>query len=302
MVHEFKECVSCLNPFSTLTSFLTFCLQVELELAEGLMKVRLSATPSTQRFPSPFRRLVLSRVVVIIVGALCSSPVVLLGQPDITLEEALDATNLVWVSGGHPWRAQTNVTQDGIDAAESGPLRSGIVAELTWLETSVLGPGTISFWWNAAATNNDSNYLDFSYRFFVNNVARACASEETFHGNWHQVVVPISVAPGELTKLRWLFETLGGCSDFAEGTAWLDHVTFVPVQPAVALSRLSGDNLTLELTAAADVRLQIEQSKNLLFWEPVPELEPIQLQNGCCTVQLPTSGSSRCFYRLLWVP
>ena len=41
----------------------------------------------------------------------------------ITLQEALDDTNLTWsTSGEAPWFAETNVTFDGVSAAQSGTL------------------------------------------------------------------------------------------------------------------------------------------------------------------------------------
>lgn len=62
----------------------------------------------------------------------------------LTLAEALDATNLVWTTGGDaPWFAQTTNTHDGIDAAQSGAIGTN---EVSWIETTVEGPATVSYW------------------------------------------------------------------------------------------------------------------------------------------------------------
>lgn len=69
-----------------------------------------------------------------------------------TLDQGLDDTSLVWVTGGNqPWYA-TNVTAiaafDGTDAAASGPITHN---QESWLETTVTGPGTLTFWWSVSS-------------------------------------------------------------------------------------------------------------------------------------------------------
>lgn len=65
-----------------------------------------------------------------------------------TIGEAVDATNLVWTTGGDTnWFYQTTVTTDGIDAAQSGAIGDN---QATWIQTTVTGPGTVSFWWKVS--------------------------------------------------------------------------------------------------------------------------------------------------------
>lgn len=239
------------------------------------------------------------RFVAVLVAVLRCTVSPLFGQP--TLSEALDTTDLVWTYSS-PWQAQTNTSHDGMDAAQSGSLRSGIVAQTTWLETSVQGPGIVSFWWNAAATSDLSTNADFSYRFVVAGVPLASASEETFHDGWQQVVLPISAAPTDSTTLRWLFHTLGGCTDPAVGTAWLDQVSFTSEPPAIALTQMTQTNLTFRLQGPVEGRLEIQQSTDLLIWSPLPAPGLVQLHNGEATVQVAMPNSPRCFYRLVAVP
>ena len=61
-----------------------------------------------------------------------------------TLADALDTTNLTWTTGGDvPWFVQTTYTHDGADAVRSGSLGSN---QTSWIETTVTGPGTVSYW------------------------------------------------------------------------------------------------------------------------------------------------------------
>ncbi len=41
-----------------------------------------------------------------------------------------------------------DASHDGVDAARTGPLLDG---QVTWLQTTVNGPGTLSFWWNVSS-------------------------------------------------------------------------------------------------------------------------------------------------------
>jgi len=239
------------------------------------------------------------RFVVAFAAVLGCTVLPLVAQP--TLSDALDTTNLVWTCLS-PWQAQTKITHDGIDAAESGPLRSGIVTQANWLETSVQGPGIVSFWWKAAATSDLSANPDFSYSFLVAGVPHASVSEESFHDGWQQVVLPISAAPTDSTTLRWLFHTLGGCTDPAVGTAWLDQVTFTPEPPAIALTQMTQTNLMFRLKGPVEGRVQIQQSTDLLLWEPLPGSGPVELHDGKATVQVAMPDRPHCFYRLVAVP
>lgn len=70
-----------------------------------------------------------------------------------TLAQALNATNLTWTTSGAygGWTAQTTTTHDGVSAADSGRVSS--IATST-LQTTVLGPGTLTFWWTNPSMDN----------------------------------------------------------------------------------------------------------------------------------------------------
>jgi hypothetical protein len=78
-----------------------------------------------------------------------------------TLANAVDNTTLFWTSSGDlPVWARAAViaqTHDGVDAARATGLAPG---EITTLSTTVLGPGTISFWWRCDG-EADYDFLEF---------------------------------------------------------------------------------------------------------------------------------------------
>lgn len=77
----------------------------------------------------------------------------LTGGGGTVLADAVDAPSLTFTTGGMvPWLAQNTITHDGIDAAASGDIGNN---QESWMETTVNGPGTISFWWSTASDPND---------------------------------------------------------------------------------------------------------------------------------------------------
>lgn len=76
-----------------------------------------------------------------------------------TLGEALNATNLTWRTSGtlgaQGWSVQSNTTHDGVSAAAGGSVNFG--SQSSTVQTTVTGPGTLSFWWR----NPSGNRLSF---------------------------------------------------------------------------------------------------------------------------------------------
>jgi hypothetical protein len=136
------------------------------------------------------------------------------GGATLTLPEALDATNLVWVTGGHsPWFAQATNTLDQSDAAQSGPLLDN---QTNWIRTSVSGPGTISFWWKVSSETTWDSLV-----FSVNGTELASISGDV---GWE--FRAFRVGSG-LQILRWLYQKDAAWSrDF--DAAWVDQAAYVP--------------------------------------------------------------------------
>ncbi len=143
------------------------------------------------------------------------------GRP---LSEALDTTNLTWTagwtSGGDaPWTKQTSMTHDGLDAAQTGAITN---SQETWLETRVVGPGRVTFWWRA------SSELDFDrLRFYIGGVNQTSISGEMT--NWVQAT--FDVPPG-LQALRWRY-VKNSTVNAGQDRGWVDQVQFAPTIPPV---------------------------------------------------------------------
>ncbi len=78
--------------------------------------------------------------------------------PSLPLATALDGADIIYTSGGAAsWYGQAPITHDGIDAARSGAITHN---QESWFETTVTGPGLLSFWWRASSEAN-YDFLEF---------------------------------------------------------------------------------------------------------------------------------------------
>jgi len=135
------------------------------------------------------------------------------------LGEHVDALGLAWLSGGtQPWETSPLVHHDGVDAAQSGPVDNG---EQSWLETTVVGPGTLSFWWKLS-----SPYYEDYLEFYID--GDLLAAELYGETDWQQESIEI---PSGVHALRWRYsKDFYGYGD-RTGRGWLDEVAFVPDGP-----------------------------------------------------------------------
>ncbi len=125
---------------------------------------------------------------------------------------ALDNEGLTWNSGGDAlWFAQTGTTHDIIDAAESGALGED---EETWVETTVTGPGDLSFRWKSSSVENDDT-LRFS-------IGASETASLTGTVDWQERTFEI---PAGDSVLRWRFART---SPATAGTSrvWLDEIVY----------------------------------------------------------------------------
>jgi ELWxxDGT repeat protein len=138
-----------------------------------------------------------------------------LSPVSLTLGEALDTPEaLSWTTGSHPWLAQSDVTHDGVDAAQSGQVHNA--DDHSWLKaTNIVGPGTVSFRWKAQ--------ID-------------CGAFATFHVSYGTGVWPQALALNATADWRWetcffgpgpqelVWTTYGNCDRSDQVTLWLDEV------------------------------------------------------------------------------
>jgi uncharacterized repeat protein (TIGR02543 family) len=72
---------------------------------------------------------------------------------------ALDSTEYLWMTGGDSmWFAQSEVSYDGEASVQSGLIDHN---GQNWIETTITGPCSLSFWWKVSSEAN-YDFLDFS--------------------------------------------------------------------------------------------------------------------------------------------
>ncbi|MEY2408983.1 MAG: hypothetical protein QOF48_1653, partial [Verrucomicrobiota bacterium] len=156
----------------------------------------------------------------------------------LSLTEALDAPSLIWSTAiSSPWVAQTNATHDGNGAARSGTINSN---QTSWMETTLVGPGTARFWWKVSSQTN----ADF-LQFLIGGVQWAYISGEV-DWQWRSFAVP----PGSQT-LRWVYSK-DATINAGQDRAFLDQVEFVPsIGPTVPvlMKQPIGTEVSLGMTA-----------------------------------------------------
>ena len=140
----------------------------------------------------------------------------------VTLEAALDATNLVWsTEGDAPWTPQTDVSADGADAAKSGAVSGASVSRLA---TTVEGPGTLAWKWKAdvAGTAGVEVYLD-NRDLYDEDVYLEGAS------GWSDASLEIE---GDGTHVVVFEFWNGGTAATVSDCAYIDCVSWTPSRPA----------------------------------------------------------------------
>lgn len=169
-------------------------------------------------------------VISVLVLAL-SAPAV---RAQTTLANALNATNLVWTTGGtggvgwtyHAGTGAGSDTFDGIASAQSGHI--GDSSE-TWMQTTVVGPGTITFWWSAYSEPN-ADWLEF----YINTAeqARICGGGDdwsTWASGWEYCSFPV---PAGTNVLEWRYAKDGdGSTGGTLDCGWVDQVSYFTSPP-----------------------------------------------------------------------
>jgi hypothetical protein len=131
-----------------------------------------------------------------------------------TTEEVLGTVNQEWEgSGAAAWFAQSTITHDGVSAMQSGAITAG---QKSVLETTVVGPGTISFCWRVSSEAN-ADFLNF----YVNDSLQTGISGAAISGDgWMRESFSIG---GGTQRLAWKYEKNGSGTGGAD-TGWLDEV------------------------------------------------------------------------------
>jgi len=162
----------------------------------------------------------------------------------IPLGTALNATNLNWTTSGNaPWFGETNITHDGVSAAQSG----GIGAlQQTILQTTVATnwSGRYTFWWNVSS-EQDFDFLEFR----INGIVQTSISGSP---GWQQVSIPVAIGTN---VLMWRYSK-DASFDFGQDAGWVDQFAFIPDPPLITMQPLPasqtvnmGANVAFHVTA-----------------------------------------------------
>ncbi len=132
-----------------------------------------------------------------------------------SLSEALDNWGLSFTTGGYSdWFGQTTTTCDGVDAAQSGDIYD---SSSTWMETTLSGPGTLTFWWKVSSESG--------YDFLGLYVDGAKVRQISGSTSWDQVTATIT-GSGSHT-VRWTYSKDSSQSDGSD-CGWVDEVVWTP--------------------------------------------------------------------------
>ena len=145
--------------------------------------------------------------------------------PVITIPESVDAPALVFTPGGNlPWRGQAEVTHDGQDAAQSGPITDSQTSSFL---TTFTGPGTLTFWWKASSQAGSDRL-----RLYLNGSSVTEISGEV---DWVQNT---QVLGSGLQTLEWRY-TKNSSTSAGLDRGWVDEISFIPTP--VSITSQPGD-------------------------------------------------------------
>jgi Leucine-rich repeat (LRR) protein len=222
-------------------------------------------------------------------AGLSNSKMILVTVVDpLELDNALfNSTNLTWQTGGNAaWFGQTNISYDGVSAARSGSIGD---AQETWLETTVSGPGLLSFWWKISSESGYDDWLNF----YIDGVLQT--NRISGEVPWQQQMV--FIASGSHV-VRWRYSkdsAVGSGSD----AAWLDQVNFTRLNWLELVAIPTNGQSQLSLHPIPGKLYELQASTNLADWFP---LAVMAATNTTMPYLDQTAHSSTRFYRLYELP
>ncbi|TKJ35763.1 MAG: hypothetical protein CEE38_14245 [Planctomycetes bacterium B3_Pla] len=136
-----------------------------------------------------------------------------MAPPPPILSEALD-TDLSFTTGGNEsWIGQTTTSYYAADAAQSGDISH---SQDSWMQTTVSGPGTVTFYWNVSSEDN----YDF-LGFYIDG-----SLEDQISGsvNWQQMTYTIATSGSHTLEWRYVKDK---DTDSGSDCGWVDKVEWV---------------------------------------------------------------------------
>ena len=170
------------------------------------------------------------RLLLLVFSAVAWLQPAVLTRAQTTLADGLDATDLVWTTGGTTnsgwfyepdWDGGVN-SMDAVDSVRSGRIGNSSVS---WLQTTVAGPGTISFWWKAWSQPN-ADWL----QFYVGADLKAliCSPVAGSPSDWEYCSFPV---PAGTVQLKWQYSKDYTNSEGTQDCGWVDQVRYVTTAP-----------------------------------------------------------------------
>lgn len=142
------------------------------------------------------------------------------GEKVWTLGEAVDAEPILFTTGGNAdWAVDGSTGWTNGVSAKSGTITSG---QTTWIEMTVVGPGTLTYCWNVMG----GVYRNTPFAYAKVTVDGIQQAQEYSSGGWKGETIAVE---GEGTHvIRWTY--MHTSSRTADGDcAWLDAVAWTPV-------------------------------------------------------------------------
>ena len=149
----------------------------------------------------------------------------------VALGTALDNAELTFTTGGDAnWTGVTDVSFDGADSARSGVIGHN---QSTWLQTTVTGPGTLSFRWKVSS---ESSYDKLT--FAIDNAAQNTISGTSMNSFEQKTY---DIASGSHT-IKWTYSK-DNSSVSGSDCGWVDAVSYTRIyapNPPTGMSATDG--------------------------------------------------------------
>jgi hypothetical protein len=206
------------------------------------------------------------------------------------LGAALNSTNLAWtVLGDAPWFVESTNSNDGVSAAQSGSL---LDSQSSILQTTVIGPGILTFYWECMA-NDDSFNLEFD-------IDGNDYDAISWNNSWTQE--PEVSIPSGIHVLSWNANTFNDTGSSPADAGWVDQVVFTPTYAAPSAASLEnqarvGTNFQFSFYAQLNHTNFVQYTTNLAnpSWVPYSTI----IGDGTVkTIDVPINSPKQLFFRV----
>ena len=176
--------------------------------------------------------------------------------PPIDMNKALDNEELVFTTGGAAdWFGQSKTSHDGSNAVQSGTIAND---QESWLQTTVTGPGILSFWWYVSSESVKYDYLSFS----IDGVEM-----EKIGGtdvDWAQCAYPVEAGAH---TLKWTYKKDGSQSKGLDA-GLVDQVVWTSAETyTIKFVKNEGSGQVVSREFMSGVKTRLPAIKNGLKWE-----------------------------------